>query len=214
MTSENSDGTAGKSDVTLTIEKPETPNVETYTKEQVEKMVRDARSAVGADIGRLQKVANDAIERLRKVEQERQADEEEAAKDDPDELTRIRERRSTKAELDRVTQELNATKESAAEWEAEKATRAREKTAREIATRLNVNLDKVISLAAFTNGSPEAIEAVAKELPKSGKRLRPDGGQMVGGLTTFEEARAAYIKDPRDPAVKEQYLRMRRERKR
>ncbi len=211
MAPENSDGVTVKTDVTLKSDQTQTPNVETYTKDQVEKMVRDARSAVGADVFRAKKAAEDALARLDRLETERQEADLEAAKDDPPELSRIKteqENRRLKTELEKGTQELN-------EWRVEKATREKERTAREVATRLSLDPAELIEIAKFTDGTPEAIEAIAKKLPRGTKKsLKPDSGSMVGGTETWEQVRAAYSQDPRDPAIREKYLQMRRERKR
>src|SRR3990167_1409112 len=97
------DGTTEQTDATLSSEKTGTPNVETYTKEQVDKMLRDAKSAVLADAGRAKKAAEDALARLNKLEKERQETELEAAKDDPPALAHIKEKqahRQTLAELE------------------------------------------------------------------------------------------------------------------
>ncbi len=206
----NKDGTVNQGDATLTVEKPETPNVETYTKEQVEKVVRDTRSAVLADVGRAKKSAEDALARLEQLENERLQSELEAAKDDPAELVRIQaihDGRKAKAELAQVNSEL-------AEYRESKALSVKEATAKEVATRLQVNAETLIRLAKVTDGSTDAIEAIAKELPKVQKKLKTDSGSMVGGMTTYEEARAAFIKDPTDPTTRAKWAELKAQRKR
>lgn len=211
------DGTTDGADVTLNPEQKGTPNVETVTLEQANKMVRDAQSAVLADVGRAKKAAEDAIARLNKLEQERLDAELEAAKDDPPALAHIQEKQAhqqTKAELEKERLTRTELEEKLKQWNEEQAATAKERKAREIAARLNVDASKLVNLARFTDGTPEAIEAVAKELPKAGRKLKPDSGSMVGGVMTDKEIGDAYAKNPYDLDIRAKYHQMRREGKR
>lgn len=207
------DGTKTQPDATLTAEKTQTP---TFTQEQVDKAVRDARSAVLADAGRSKTAAEKALSRLSELEK-RIADEElEAARDEPDKLTALRERqqrRQAESELAQVRQELSERDELVKQHETEKAEAMRERNTLDIATRMNVDPVRLAKLAKFTDGTAEAIEDIAKELPrKDGKPpLKLDSSGTIGGGLSREQIIAAYTKDPRNLAVRERYLELRRQ---
>ncbi len=211
------DGTEPAVGVTPATEAQETPKEETYSKTEVEKLVRDRTSAVLADIGRSRKAAEDALARLTQLEKERAEEELEAFKDDPIELTRIREKqqhKSTKVELDRVTQELNAKNERLKILEVKETETLRESQAKAVATKHNVD---VASLLKFTDGSPEKMEELAKILPKTNEAKKPlilGSNLPVGGKVTFEQVRELFSQDPYNPQVRAEYMRMRAERKR
>ena len=83
---------------------------------------------------------------------------------------------------------------------AEKAEATKERNAREIASRLSVNANLLAKLAKSTDGSTEAIEEIAKELPKKGedKTLKADSGKTIGGsggIPTNMEAFKKWIAD-------------------
>ncbi len=111
----------------------------------------------------------------------------EAAKDDPDALTRIealRKERETKEALTIVERERDETKEENVRLKATTVENALEQTARSIATKAEVDEKKLIQLASkYTDGSKEAIEELAKELPKKGivPDLKVDSGKGSGG---------------------------------
>jgi hypothetical protein len=214
------DGMTNQGDVKLAAEKPGTPQ---YTQEQVNKMVMDAKSAALADVGRFRvesekalKAANAAQERLTKMQKDQEEAELFAARDEPEKLSAIQERqkrRQAESELAEARQELNEHKERLQLTEKERAESTKERNAREIAVRLTVDAEKLVKLSRFTDGTVEAIEEIARELPKQGKTLKPDSGGSIGGNVTFEQVREEYIKDPRNPAIKERYMEMRKARR-
>jgi hypothetical protein len=192
--------------------------------EEHEKQLRDARTAVMADVGRQKKAAEDAMrtaqaaqERLNKLLKDQEQAELEAAKDNPEKLSALQERqkrRQIESELETARTELNDKNTRLTQYESREAESARETKAREIAARLSVDATELVTLSKYTNGTPEAIEEIAKRLPKGQTRppLKPDSNTHIGGGATWEEVRAAYIKDPRSPAIRERYLQMRKER--
>jgi len=221
------DGTTTQPGVTPGADKAGTP--QTMSREEhekaVQKAVLDARSAVLADVGRVRKEAADALaraqsatERLARMEKEREEAELAAARDDPEKLTAVQERqrrRQTEADLEVARTELSTHKTRLAEYETREAEATKMTRAQEIAARLNVDPARLTKLVKLTDGSPEAIEEVAKELPKveDGKKpgFKPDSNSTVGGGVGWQEVRAAYIKNPYDPRVRSEYNRMRRE---
>ncbi len=212
------DGTKDQSDVTLTTGNEGTPEElpESLTREQVQKLVRDTRSAVMADVGRMKTEANKAMEaakgaqeRLTQMIRQQEEAELEVVKDEPDKYTAIQERQKRRV----VEQELTEAKERLQSIEKERAEAKKIETSQQIATRLNVDAKRLTNLARFTDGSAEAIEEIAKDLPKLSEKpvLRPDSNVTLGGLATREQIIAAYTKDPRDPAVRQRYMDLRRE---
>jgi len=213
------DGTNTQADATLGDGKTGTP--QTITREEHEKALRDARTAVMADVGRERKGVEDAMksvhaaqDRLDKMVKDQEQAELESVRDDPEKLTAVQERqrrRAIETELATARLELNDKTTKLTAYESREAETARETRAREIATRLNVDPVRLAKLSKFTDGTPEAIEEIGKELPK-GKRegLRADSNSSIGGGSSRDQIIAAYSRDPRDPAAKEAYLELRR----
>jgi hypothetical protein len=215
------DGQEKQSDVTLTTGNTKTPK---FTQAQVDKAVRDATSAVGADIGRLKaesekamKAAQAAQARLEQMQKDQEQAELEAAREEPDKLAVIRERQARKkAEAELATERQIRTEYEARlkQTDAEKAEATRKENVKAIAAKQGVDPVKLDKLAKFTDGSLEAIEDIAKDLPKAQKgNLRLDPGNTLGGSVTFEEVREAFINNPYDLAVKQRYLEMKAQRK-
>ena len=188
------DGTQTQDDVKLNPEKEQTP--QTYTKEQVEKLVRDARTAVQADVGRMRteadkalKAAQSASERLLRLQKEQDDRELDAAKDNPPIQTAIQERqrrRQAESDLQVAQDKLNETNSKLQELSNKEKEVARERITHEIATRLNVDPARLVKMAKFTDGSATEIEDIAKELPKLNpspprNTFRPDSNETVGG---------------------------------
>jgi len=143
-------------------------------------------------------------------------DYEETIKDDPDKLNELRGRQAkTKAdaELTRVAQELDEAKLRLSQVDNEKAETLKKQKAREIASRLNVSSDRLIKLAKFTDGTPEAIEDIAKDLPKNVPEnpLTPDSNRGSGSSASERRIRDAFIANPENPQVKADYLALRRQ---
>lgn len=200
------DGTETQAGVAPTPGAQGTP---TYTQEQVDKAVRDARTAVMADIGRQKaeaekalKAATAAQERLAKLEQERLEAELEAAKDQPDRIKLIREsqrRKDLESKLEKAETELNEHKARITEL-SQKETESKKVTAsQQIATRLNVDPVMLAKLAKFTDGTAEAIEEIAQSLPKiqpqnPAPTFRPDSNRTSGGVSqTILDVKKDYI---------------------
>ncbi len=207
-----------------TVTSPETPETSkpTYTEEQVAQREQKVRSDVLADLGRVRaeseksrKVAEDALARLARFEEERRQAELEAAQDDPAELRRIKaeqEAEKYKTQLAEREQELNVHREKVTNYEKTIAEQNRGSTIAEIAKRLNVEVEKLTEASKFTDGSPTAIEGVAAYLPKATVKtpMKPDSNRSVGGGMSDDAIRQAYIANPTDPTVRTLYLELRR----
>lgn len=186
------DGTTTQPDATLTTEKAGTPQ---FTQEQLDKAVRDARTAVLADAGRMRteaekalKAAQGAQERLTKLEKERIDMELERAKDQPAEIRRIRAEQKAKeleSKLEQAETELTEHKSKLTEYTQKEAESKKQTVAQEVAARLNVDSATLGRLARFTDGSAEAIEDIAKTLPKKTNtpEMKVDSGKTSGGTT-------------------------------
>ncbi len=179
---------------------------ETFTKEQME-AERKGKSDALADIGRLKteatkaiKAAQGAEDRIAKMLEEQDEADRAKYRDEPDKLNAIDERgkrRTAEAKLTKVTQELGEVEERVKAVERKESESTKERNARETAARLNVDPNLLVKLATITDGSPEAIEAEAKFLPKLGetKALKTDTGTTTGGgvgkKPTLEELKAS-----------------------
>lgn len=212
-------------DLASVVTKETSKEANTFTKEQVEEQVRKARSDALAETGRLRvesekavKLATAAQERLNRMLKAQEEQELESHKDDPEALRRIRaeqKARDLESELEKERSTRTELEERQKLIDASVVESTKERNAREIATRLGVDANKLIKLAKYTDGKVESIEEIAKELPKTtNQKLRVDSGGTIGGSASFEEIRAQYIKDPRDPVVKARYLEERSKRKR
>ena len=202
----------------MTLDRPENPQdntsvgeqetsetTQTFTKEQVEERERKAKSDALADIGRYKKSADNAIkaaqaaeERINRMLKQQEEDELAAHSDEPDRLAVIRERqtrRTAESELAKTKQELEEEKAKTQEAQQAEAKSTQERNAREIATRLGVDAK---TLMKFTDGSTEAMEELAKVLPKKGeaRTLTPDSGKTTGGGKTFKESEILTSLDP------------------
>ena len=180
-------------DVTTSEDTKETSekDTQTFTREQVEEREQKAKSDALADINRYKteaqrhmQAAQAAEERTNRMLKEQGEAELETARDEPDKLTLIRERqarRQAESELATAKQELDGEKAKTAEAQEAEAKSTKERNAREIATRLVVDAK---TLREFTDGSTEAMEKLAKVLPKKDETkepLKPDSGKTSGG---------------------------------
>lgn len=197
------DGTTTQAGVTPN---PVVTGTPTFTQEQVDKMVRDARTSVMADIGRQRaeaekalKAATAAQERLSKLEAERMEAELEAAKDQPDKIRLIREsqrRKALESKLEQAETELNEHKVRLTELTQKETESRKSQISREIATRLNVDPGTLAKLAKFTDGTAEAIEDIANNLPKLNtmNTFKPDSNRTSGGTSqTVMDVKKDYI---------------------
>jgi len=178
---------------------------ETFTKEQVVERERKAKSDVSAELGRVRKLNEDLIkssqaiqERLEARDREEVERELETHRDEPAEIRRIRaeqETRRVKSELTKKEQELDVEKAKTAEAQEAEVKSTKERNAREVATRLGVDAK---TLTKFTDGSVEAMEELAKSLPKKGeaKTLTPDSGKTSGGGKTYKSEEILKTLDP------------------
>lgn len=163
-----------KEDVT-----PEEP--ETLTKKEADAQIAKAVQAVKTDAGRMQKaldestrIANAAIQRLRDREEEDYRRQEEAAKEDPDELSRIRRRRQDaerQAKLDE--------REAKVKTQLDKLMQV---NAKALSGQYNVDAE---TLLKYAGDDAENMEELAKTFgEKKGEPRRmtvePDGGKTKG----------------------------------
>ena len=169
----------------------------TYTEDEVEGKFSQQRSVLDKKIDKLEKALSNASDRVKDAEgrlsqwgKDREEAEVAAAGDDKDALSRVRarqEQRETKAELAAVKKELDAEREKAKEASAQAQEIDRTTRAAEIAVRHNVDFNPLVK---FTDGSVEAMEELAKNLPKKGEVIPPlksDSGKTTGGEKTAEQ---------------------------
>jgi len=217
------DNTGNQHDATLIADKTSTlPQSKTFSQDEVDKAVRDARSAALADVGRLQKESSNALkaaqaaqERVNQMVKEQEARELEEAKDDPDRLSIVTERqkrRALESELGKVRLDLQEKETTLQQLQSETTETKRTRLVEQTASRFKVDVSRLAKLAKYTEGSIEAIEDLAKELSAQ-PVLKPDSGGAIGGAGSWEEVRSAYIKDPRNPEIKRRYLEMRSQRR-
>jgi len=183
------DGTEQKQDVTTS---GTATGTSMFTSEQVAEQVRKAKSDALADVGRLRTSADNAVKaaqaaegRITQMLKEQEERELEAVKDNPDGISAIRERqkrRQLESELTTARTELNDKSEKLKGYEASESKSTQERKAREIASRLGVDAERLLGIVKFTDGSAEAIEEIAKELPKIGVKppLKSDSGGGSG----------------------------------
>ncbi len=182
-------GAEAESHVTLGTEQKQTA---TYTQDQLEKAIREAKTSVMADARRFQvegekalKAAQDARDRLAQLERDREEAELEAAKDEPDKLRAIRltqELRQHKADLAKARDELAAKDAKLIDLTAREQEELRKVTVKEVAAKTGVSASLLAKLAKATDGTAEAIEDIAKDLPKEA-HLRPDSNRSLGGTS-------------------------------
>ena len=176
-------------DVTTSENTEETSTTpETFTEEQVKERETKARSDALAEVGRLKKATEDAIkaatranERIVQMLKDQEDAELEANRDDVEKISAIKERqarRRVESELVETRQKLEDEQAKTTEAQKAEAEHTKERNAREVATRLGVDAKTLIK---FTDGSVEAMEDLAKSLPKKGEPLKPDSGKTTGG---------------------------------
>jgi hypothetical protein len=212
------DGTENEQDISSAEDK-ETPEQEpeTFTKEQHEAELKKARSDALAELGRYKQNAEKAVasakaaqDRLEQYIRDQEEQELENAKDEPERVKTLKayqEARKIKAKLAEAQQELKDKEDELASIRSIEVESTKERNAREIATRLGVDESKAVNVAKFTDGSPEAMEAVISELPKKTKQnLRVDSGGTGGGGLNWEKIRDDFIKNPSNPSVQKRYL--------
>ena len=170
----------------------------TFTEEQVtasnQKAVSDALSAAGRTAKALEAQQQSITADKERIAQNLKNSDEaelEANRDDPEKLSAVRERQSRRtAETKLAEKELELKNEQAKNTEAQEAgaVHTKEQNAREVATRLNVDAE---TLMKYTDGSKEAMEDLAKSLPKKveTKTVTTDSGETIGGKVITEQAR-------------------------
>jgi len=190
------DETTIEGDVTSPESKETSQEPQKDLLEQVNKLMEKVRSDSLAEMGRVRKAADEAIKKATseatKVYQElikqREAEDLEAVRDEPDKVATIRERqarRQKETELAEAQTKLNEANTRLQELSTKDVEANRERVTKEIAERLKVDSARLVKLAKFTDGSAEAIEEIAKEMPKLNttppKPLRPDSSETAGG---------------------------------
>ena len=206
------DGTETQEDVTLLAEETETSEEKPeFTKSQVETEARAreqrARSDALADVNRFQRESANALkwaqaaqERVKKMLKEQEEFELQTAAGNTEQLSAVKERiqrRQIESELEDAQLKLNQRDEELSEIRKASQEIVKQSKARTIAERLNVDADRLISLSRFTDGSAEAMEGIAKELPKATRRppVKTDLGgrtnQGSGKRPTLAEMQAA-----------------------
>ncbi len=163
---------------------------QTFTKEDVQKARNDALADVGrykAESAKAIKAAKAAEERINRMIKDQEEDALEAVRDEPDKVKELRARQKNRATVDKlaaVELELVDKTEEIKQRDDVIAESTKERNAREVATRLNVNPKLLAKLAKATDGSIEAIEAEAQDLPQLGEKkdaLVTDSGKTIGG---------------------------------
>jgi len=162
-----------------------------YREDEVEAKFSQQRSVLDKKVDKLEKElatatgkASNATSQLSQWQKEQEERELEAASGDKDARSAIEERhkhRETKSELAKVTQELEDEKERGKQRDEDTVKSTKEQNAREIAARLEVDASQLLK---FTDGSQEAMEELAKVLPKKGEAKPPihlDSGKTIGG---------------------------------
>ncbi len=183
----------------------------TYSEAQVAEIRRKAESDALANAGRATaaaekatKIATDAIAKLKKSEDRAYEADRNTYRDEPDKLSALdanRRERDKDAELDEMRQKLSEATEA-------RVISDRRQNVIEVAGRLGVDPKTLSRFAALTDGSPEAIEAEAKELPKVGEPRNPllqDSSKGSGqpGYTREQLTDPAFMKRySSDPAFK------------
>ena len=182
----------------------------TYTKESEEKAVVDAVHQALSKVGRtaeafeLREAAVTAGEKS--FAQERQVRREaelQAARDEPEKITDIRAKHAaedTNVKVAGLEAELKAKEEIDKLREADAVKTTQESSARALAAELTVDPDKLLTLSKLTDGSKEAITAMAQGLPKvdpSKPPVKLDPGVTSGvprAKTASEKVSASLVK--------------------
>jgi hypothetical protein len=175
-----------------------------------EKLLEKVRSDSLAELGRVRKAAEDAIRKatessnsqIAKLIKEQEDRELEAVKGNPDASTAIKERqtrRQRETELTKAQEELNEAKNRLQELSNKDKDTVKERTTREIAERLKIDPVKLADKVKFTDGSAEAIEAIAEMMPKLSPQprnnFRPDSNEAAGGsIQSVTQIQQDYIK--------------------
>ena len=194
---------------------------ETLTEEdRTKKAVSDALSAAGRTAKAMEarenavKAALSKAEKLQadikkaegeRVEREYRADLERAG-DDPLARSKVelsQTIRTLKGELGDTKSELGKRDEELTDARKVAAESTKERNAREIASKYEVNIETL----KLTDGSVEAMEALAKTI--SGKvipTLKPNGSKTSLGSASFEKIRDEMIKNPSNDAKMKRYI--------
>ena len=191
----------------------------TSVEAQVKAATLKGKSDALADVNRIMAEATKARKAAEAAEQrvnQMLKDYEEEIRDEPDKLNAYREKQAkskSDTELVKVTQELDEAKEQLKQTETERTAGIREQQSRDVATRLNVDVSRLLKMAKFTDGTLEAIEEIAKDLPKLNPEapLRPDSNRGRGGELSAKVIRDRFRETPESPQARADYLAWRRE---
>ena len=205
----------------------------TYTEEEVKaretKAASDALSAAGRDAKSIsdktekaeklvldaQKLVGEANEKQKK----RDEAERESLKDDSEALKSFDERQRQKDERAKLANEKTELDGERAKHQESVTSDLeqikvfkRTQLAAEVSVAKGVSVDIILKHAK--DDSREAMEAVADDFKEVKSPLKTDTSTTLGGGASWEEVRAAYIKNPNNQAVYERYMEMRKERER
>ena len=188
---------------------------ETFTRDDVLKIRNDAAAEIGRATKAAQesaRIAEKAQERTTKFIKEARNAELEANSEEPDALARIR----AMHEAEELRDELATANTKLSEIEGRDQQYTKENNAREIATQLNVDAKDLVEL---TDGSKEAMEKLAKKLPKLGEprqQILSESGRTYGagrrtftraGIAAMDEKEYAENKDAINQASREGLIR-------
>lgn len=168
----------------------------TYTEADMIKARSDALAAAGRDAKSIEKQREEANRLLAEAQEaadkarQRQRDAElEAAKDDPDELSRIRKAHQIEDDLNKERTEFNKEKatlereraEHQAEIEEAQSTK-REIMVWDVATKHNVDAERLKDLSEkYKLSTKEEIDELARQIGKPKEPVLSDSGRTTGG---------------------------------
>ncbi|KKN48586.1 hypothetical protein LCGC14_0651310 [marine sediment metagenome] len=188
-----------------------------YTEEQGRTMVSDALAAAGrtdADLGAREQRLKDgelktADDRAAWRRERDDADLEDA-RDDPAKTTSVNARIKAGAQADKIASQDQEIERLKAEGTADK-TKLAEGTSKESAATLATKYGvSAVTLLESTDGSTAAMDKLAKQLRPVGEAQEPYSGITEGGGNTTEgEIMDAYNADPKNPAARAAYNKLR-----
>lgn len=182
-----------------------TTSTDTYTKTQVQEMLRKAQSDAQTEIGRavrdgIKQATKGITDKYQEMMNQQASDFEALLEDKPNEISVLKEKqksRQRESHLAQMQADLEAANARITEFEGKEKEGQKLTLAQEVASTFGVDSAVLTRLAKRTDGSREEIEDIAKDLPKQNPNNqgsgRPDLNQSRGGggakTPTFEELR-------------------------